>query len=81
MLTEKLLEGLLGLEDSGVVTPDRPVRQVVQSLVSEQILIHQEGLRLWAQDGQIEHRHVPLSLQTVQEHPDLHAELYSVLRL
>ena len=81
MLIQKLLKLLPGLENGLDVIPDGPVGQVIQGLVSEQVLVHQEGLCLGAQDGEVEHRHVPLSLDPVQKHTDLHAELHGVLGL
>ena len=81
MFVEKLLELLPGLENGLNVVPDWPVRQMVKRLVSEEVLVHEEGFGLRPQDGQVEDGHVPLSLDSVQEHADLHAEFYSVLGL
>ena len=44
VFVEEGLELPLGSEDVGEVVPHRPVRQLVQSLVRQQVLVHQECL-------------------------------------
>ena len=78
---EELFEGALGAEDAGELVVFRPVGELVDGLVRQQVLVHQERLSLGPQDADVQHGHVTLSLYPVQELADLHAELHRVLCL
>ena len=81
VVLQVFLKGFLGLEDVAEVVVDWPIGELLDSPVREEILVHQEGLGLRPQDGQVQHGHVALALDPVQEAADLHAELHGVLGL